>query len=150
MAAKSPRRPPRGFGSWSAYNRWRVQKGVERGLTRSQALGHPRQGEDRASEVLGRPKWTVTVFAGSAEVAVFDADYRTAQRAGRYMALARRLVEGRISPAEFKQRAARMKPIGGLKLVSDPRVVLALAVTTDDKDLIFESGGQPNRRRRAA
>ena len=150
MAAKSPRRPPRGFESWSAYNRWRVRKGVERGLTASQALGHPRPGEARASEVLGRQGWKVTLFVGSGEVATFDTDYRTAQRAGRYMALTRRLVEGRISPAEFKRRAARMRPIGGHRLVSDPRAALALAVTTDDEDLVFESGGQPNRRRRAA
>jgi hypothetical protein len=143
------RRPPRGSQSWSSYNRWRVERGERLGLSRSQALGHPREGERAAHEVLSEHRWIVTFPAENPpRLVTIDTDLHTAQRAGRLNALGRALREARITPEDYRRRARRYKPIAGFEPLSDPRALIALSVTSTRDEWLFESGRQRPRRRR--
>lgn len=126
----------------------RVQRAEARGLSRSQAAGHPRTGERRASEALSAPEWTTTIFGDPSHVVTVATGYREAQRAGRYMELTRKLNQGEITAGEFRRKVSRMPPIAGVDLLSDPRQVLALVVLTDKSQFLFESKGTPARRKR--
>jgi len=113
-----PRRPPRGFGSWHSYNAWRVRHGVERGLSASQALGRPRVGEVRASQVerrvriLGRDGPAETTIWGVAELS----------RAGRFDNDTGELLAGRLDMAAYDRRWAG-KTIGDVELPTSQRVL---------------------------
>ncbi len=145
------RRPPRGFKSWSSYNRWRVERGEQLGLSRSQALGHPREGERTAHEVLSEHRWIVTFPADNPpRLVTIDTDLRTAQRAGRFNALGRALREARITSEDYRRRAHRFKPIAGFEPLSDPRALIALSVASTPEEWVFESGRQRPRRTRIA
>jgi hypothetical protein len=145
------RRPPRGFKSWSSYNRWRVERGEQLGLSRSQALGHPREGEPTAHDVLSEHRWVVTFpAAGPARLVTIDTDLRTAQRAGRFNALGRALREARITPEDYRRRARRYMPIAGFEPLSNPRALIALFVASTREEWVFESGRQRPRRTRIA
>jgi hypothetical protein len=145
------RRPPRGFKSWSAYNRWRVERGEQLGLSRSQALGHPREGESSAQDVLSEHRWVVTFPTDNPpRLVTIDTDLRTARRAGRLNALGRKLREARITPDDYRRRAQRYKPIAGFEPLSDPRALIALFVASTRDEWVFESGRQRPRRTRIA
>ncbi len=131
----------------------RLRRGERLGLTSAQAAGHPDEGVASASELLGERIWHAPFFAttpdGGGELVDVPLTYAEAQRAGRYMQRADSLDKGRISPAQFRARAARMGPIAGRQVVSDPAVALALVVTTAPSDLVFDSpraGGQARRK----
>lgn len=127
----------------------RVQRAEARGLSRSQAAGHPRTGERPAREALSAPEWTTTIYAGGPpRVVTVATGYREAQRAGRYMELTRKLNQGDISAGAFRRRVSRMASIAGVDLLSEPRQVLGLVVLTDQSQLVFESKGTPARRKR--
>jgi hypothetical protein len=135
---------------YAAEYRERVRKARKEGLSRAQARGHAKN-EPSISQLRHRADNLVTVFVANPPRRVtLEVDYRTAQRAGRYISLADRLRKGRIGPSEFRRRTLRMKPIGDLKLLSDPRAVLALQAISDREDYIFESGrSRPRRSRRS-
>ena len=113
-----PLRPPRGFSSWSRYNAWRVRHGVERGLTPSQARGHPRGGERPASEVqrhvrvIGRDGATEVSIRGVAELS----------RAGRFDRDVGELLAGRLDPRTYNRRWVG-KTVGGVQLPDASRVL---------------------------
>ena len=143
------RRPPRGFKSWSSYNRWRVERGERLGLSRSQALGHPREGEPAAHDVLSEHHWIVTFPTDDPpRLVTINTDLHTAQRAGRFNALGRALREARITPEDYRRRVRRFKPIAGFEPLSDPRALIALTVASTREEWIFESGRQRPRRQR--
>jgi hypothetical protein len=145
------RRPPRGFRSWSTYNRWRVERGERLGLSRTQALGHPRQEERAASEVLSEHRWVVTFPADHPpRLVTIDTDLHTAKRAGRFNALGRALREARITPEDYRRRARRYKPIAGFEPLSDPRALIAVTVASTRDEWVFESGRQRPRRPRSS
>jgi hypothetical protein len=114
------RRPPRGFENWSAYNAWRVRRGIERGLSPSQAMGRPRAGEVRASEVerrvriLGPNGPTETTVVGVAQLS----------RAGSVDNDAQKLLAGELDMATFDRRWAGRR-IGDV-IVPDAASVLRL------------------------
>jgi len=114
------RQPPRGFASWSSYYRYRVERGEARGLSRSQARGHPGKSEALASKVerertiLGRAGPEIVTLTGVREVtkaAKFDNDTK-------------QLLAGKLTPKQFDKRWAR-KTIGGEHL-PDSKQVIAL------------------------
>ncbi len=143
------RRPPRGFRSWSAYNSWRAERGERLGLSRSQALGHPRQGERAASEVFSEERWVVTFPAGDPpRLVTIETDLRTAQRANRFNRLGRMFREARITSEEYRRRARRLQPIAGFTPLADPRAFIALTVASSLEEWVFESGRQRPRRTR--
>ncbi len=132
--------------------RQQVDRGSKLGLSPSQSVGKPHGDEQPASAVLSEADWTATFYAADPpRVVTVTTDRHTAQRIGRYMRLTRDLREERISQEAFRERVRRRQPIGGYRLLDDPRAVLALAATTARDDLIFESGrSRPRRTRRAA
>jgi len=112
------RRPPRGFGSWSSYNAWRVRRGVERGLTPSQALGRPRAGEVRASEVVRR----VRILGPDGPVETTVTGVAQLSRAGRVDNDAAELLAGRLDLATWNRRWAG-KTIGDVVIPDAARVL---------------------------
>jgi hypothetical protein len=68
-----------------------------------------------------------------------DVSYREAVRIGRYLELTRKLREGRITPADFRARVRRWRPVAGMSFLSDPRRVLALLQLHGSDDLEFYS-----------
>jgi len=119
------------------------------GLSTSQARGHANANELSLRELQGLPAWTVTFPADDPpRLVTVRTDYRTAQRIGRYDRTLRQLREGRITPDQFTHYARRVKLIGPFKVVSDPRVALALTETATPEDWVFESGRQRPRRAR--
>jgi len=115
------RRPPKGFSNWSEYYRYRIERGAARGLTRSQARGHPGKGQPLASQVERRVQ--IVGASGPLEVTVIGT--RASSRAARYDNDARRLLEGKIAPGTFNRRWAG-KGIGDV-LLPNADQVLALA-----------------------
>jgi hypothetical protein len=128
----------------------RILRAERAGLSRAQARGHPKPGEQSISQFRGLHSWTVTFPADDPpRLVTVQTDYRTAQRVGRYDRTLRLLREARISPNEFRRRARRVQPIGELRVVSDPRVALALTEASTRDEWIFESGRQRPRRSRS-
>ncbi len=124
------------------------------GLTRHQAEGHPAPGEQSARELFSRPDYKATIYVGTPadpdnlpRVVKFWTDRPTDVRAGRYMQLTRALREERISPEDFRKKVRRMRPIGGMRPLSDPWAVLALIQTTPREDISFEYRGLARSRR---
>ena len=121
--------------------RRRLALAAQRGLTTSQARGHPRADERAVLEIASEPHWRVTLAAaGPPRLVTLDVGFKDAQRAGRYGQLSRQLSEGRISPREFEARAKRLRPIAGVRLLADARAALALTFVSASEDYIFESG----------
>jgi hypothetical protein len=115
------RRPPKGFATWSEYNRYRVERGVARGLSPSQALGHPARGETLASQV----EKEVTVLGKSGPIAVTLVGTKARSQAGKFDNDAGLLRAGKLTPSTFDRRW-KGKSIGGVALPS-AKEVLALA-----------------------
>ena len=115
------RRPPKGYATWSEYNRYRVERGVARGLSRSQALGHPAKGEQLASKV----EKDVTLLGKGGPVVVTLVGTKARSQAGSFDNDARLLRDGKLSRATFDHRW-KGKSIGGIALPSSGEV-LALA-----------------------
>jgi hypothetical protein len=110
-------------------------------------------GERSLAERRAASEWTVTVFVESPEGPrrrTLRVPLTDSQRGGRYDADLKRLKSGRITADEFERRWRRAKPIGGYRLVSNPRTALALDATTAREDWVFESGSQRAQRRRRA
>lgn len=127
---------------------------VRLGLTRTQAEGHPGSGEESVRELFGRPDYEATIYVGTPgdpdnlpRVVTFWTDRPTDVRAGRYMALTRALREERITPEDFRTKVRRMRPIGGMRPLDDPRAVLALIQTTTREDIVFDYRGRARPRR---
>jgi hypothetical protein len=112
------RRPPRGFSSWSAYNAYRVRRGVERGLSPTQALGRPRAGEARASLVERR----VTILGPNGSVQTTVVGVAALSRAGSYDNDAQELLAGRVDMATWDRRWAG-RTIGDVVLPDAARVI---------------------------
>lgn len=86
----------------------RRQRGLDRGLTVSQAAGHPRPGEDPAS-AISRTFFAVPVLAGNGRLAgtrLVDLDVNAGQasRVGAYLADIAKLRAGSLGGAEFESR----------------------------------------------
>jgi len=111
------RRPPRGFKSWHGYNAYRVRHGVERGLTPSQARGHPRPGERPASQV---ERQVVVIGPNGAQVATVIGVHELS-RAGSYDQDVRQLLAGRLPAASFNRRWSG-RTIGGVTVPNAGRV----------------------------
>ena len=129
----------------------RKQRGLASGLSLSQALGHPRADEPSTAELQALPVWTSTFPAQDPpRLVTIQSDLATAKRVGRYDRKLRDLREGRIGPGDFRRYALRVRPIGELRVVSDPATAVALVEATTPEDWIFESGrNRPRRSRRA-
>lgn len=104
----------------------RVRRGEELGFSPGQAVGHPRPGEGLVSAT------TVGAFPiySNGRIVEVEVNRRDSSRAGRYLNLTSRLIEGAISPKDFQRQVGRMKPIGGVKPEADPRKILALHTAT--------------------
>lgn len=63
------------------------------------------------------------------------------------MQLTRALREERISSEDFRKKVRRMRPIGSMRPLDDPRAVLALIQTTPREDITFEYRGLARSRR---
>jgi hypothetical protein len=134
------RRPPRGFRSWSAYNRYRVERGAEIGLSKSQALSHPRKGELPPSEV--ERSFDLITPTGKREIIARGS--KESRLAGKRARDQRELSWGRLDGAEFKKRW-RGKTIGGEPMEADPdRVIERLRRDPEAADLRYRRG--PTRR----
>jgi hypothetical protein len=130
---------PDNTGGRSPYED-RIKRLMDAGFTRDQARGHAGD-QPSVSDAHGEFDWSISFFAeGDEPVVTIELDFYQAQRAGRYMALVRGLVDGRVTPDQFQLRTARMAPIAGHRLLADAGTVLALALTIDPDDLVFESG----------
>jgi hypothetical protein len=115
------RRPPKGYATWSEYNRYRVERGVARGLSPARALGHPAKGERLASQV----EKAVTILGKGGPVVVTLVGTKARSQAGKFDNDAGLLRAGKLSPATFDRRW-KGKSIGGVNLPS-ANEVLALA-----------------------
>jgi hypothetical protein len=109
------RRPPRGFNSWSSYNKWRVKHGLERGLSSSQALGHPRAGEVKASQ-LRRQFFGVPTRDGLADLEV---SLRDATTVGDYLHATGEVVHREVDDKEFRD-IWRGRGVGDIRFEHDP------------------------------
>jgi hypothetical protein len=109
------RRPPRKFDSWSSYNNWRVKHGLERGLSSSQALGHPRAGEVRASQ-LRRQFFGVPTRDGLADLEV---SLRDATTVGDYLRATVEVNHLAVDDREFRDRW-RGRGVGDVLFEHDP------------------------------
>ena len=129
----------------------RKKRGLAAGLSPSQARGHPKPDEPSTAELQALPVWTVTFPAQDPpRLVTIQSDLATAKRVGRYDRKLRDLREGRIGPAAFRRYALRVKPVGDLRVVSDPATAVALVEVATPEDWIFESGrNRPRRSRRA-
>ena len=114
------RRPPRGFSNWSAYNRWRVRRGIERGLTPAQACGHPGRGQARASEV----EREVVILGRDGPVEVTVVGVQELTRAGKLDWDVRELLANRLDARSFDRKWAG-RTVGG-QVVPDARRVQVL------------------------
>lgn len=124
--------------------------------TARQAAGHPGPGDElpRTSLYsggrLGGP--------GGVELLVgVSVDMRTARRTGIFMEAARRLLDGRLSPAGFDGRFGRWAPVvvrapedrAGSWRLATAAEVLALGAITGGEELVFDSGRRRARRSRS-
>jgi hypothetical protein len=133
------RRPPRGFKSWSGYNRWREERGAEIGLSRGQALGHPRRGQVPASQ-YEREFRLVTVDGPQV---VVTKGTREARVAGRRAHDQGELWRGRMTPEEFRRRWTG-RTIGGEQMEGDTdRLVERLRRDAEASDLRYRRRSQP-------
>jgi hypothetical protein len=112
------RRPPKGFASWSEYYQHRIAQGEARGLTRSQARGHPKQGEIPASRIT--KSVMITGPRGTTEVEL--AGFRARSRAAVYDNNVQALLQGRMRPSTFDRRW-RGKTIDDITLPSANQVI---------------------------
>jgi hypothetical protein len=147
--AEYARRKARAAARGSSVYKQRVEGAERRGLSRSQAVGHPRTGETAAARLAAQTSYTATFFAQPRDVVTVRVARGDAVRAGRYNAKVRALREGRLSPDVFRRSTSRMRPIAGLRVVSDPQKALALAILTEPSDYVFDSprsGGRSRRR----
>ena len=115
------RRPPRGFKSWHTYNQWRIRRGIERGLTPSQAIGKPQPGEQPASRV---ERDVMVIGPNGAQVAR-AVGVKERSRAAKLDDDVKRLTQGDIDRAAYNRRW-RDRTIAGVA-VPDADRVLALA-----------------------
>ncbi len=116
-----PRRPPRGYATWSAYNRFREKRGLERGLSPAQARGHPKRGEHLASQV----EREVMVVGRDGAVETTVVGVRELSKAGAFDNAVGELLAGKLDPATYDRRWAG-KPIGD-QVLPDAGRLLALA-----------------------
>lgn len=112
------RRPPKGHSTWSSYYRYRIERGEQRGLSRSQARGHPAKGQPLATAV----EREVNILGQNGPVTVTVVGVKELSRAGRYDNDADFLLRGKLSPRQFQRRWAG-KSIGGQPLPSWQEVV---------------------------
>ncbi len=117
----APRKPPRGYATWSAYNRYRAKRGRERGLSPAQARGHPGRDEKLASEV----ERDVTVVGPQGATATRIVGVQQLSVAGGADNAVQELLAGKLDPATFNRRWAG-RTFGG-QVVPDAARVLALA-----------------------
>lgn len=124
----------------------RTAQGMARGLSKSQAVGHPKAEEPSVTEVGRRGEYEYSIYArtaeGGVELVVESGTLMDARRAGRYMHREGQLKRGEITPAEFRRLTRYMRPIGGRQPVSDPADVKAISARTPPKDIRFQSGRQ--------
>lgn len=137
--AEYERRKERAAQRGSTFYRQRVERDVARGLTPSQAGGHPREGEAPASAVTGHGFAETSLFTREAGdiVTLPDATAAEATRVARYLRITRSLQHGTITPAEFQRRVSRWEPIRGQHFLADPQRVLALQQTLDRDEILF-------------
>ena len=109
------RRPPRKFDSWSSYNKWRIQHGLERGLSSGQALGHPRAGEVKASE-LRRQFFGIPTRDGLADIEV---SLRDATTVGDYLHATGEVLHREVDDKEFRDKW-RGRGVGDIRFEHDP------------------------------
>jgi hypothetical protein len=143
------RRKARAQARGSSVFKQRIARGRARGLSAPQAAGHARVGESSARTAFQEPRWTATFFAQPRDVVTVRVSRADAVRAGRYNAKVRALREGRLSPEKFRRSTSRMRPIAGLRAISDPNKALALAILTEPGEYVFDSprsGGRSRRR----
>jgi hypothetical protein len=128
----------------------RTKRGLASGLSLSQVRGHPKADEPSTSELQALPVWTVTFPAQDPpRLVTVQSDLATAKRVGRYDRKLRDLREGRITPGDFRRYAQRVRPVGGMYVVTDPATAVALVEVATTEDWIFESGrNRPRRTRR--
>jgi hypothetical protein len=115
------RKPTRGFESWRSYNQWRLRRGVERGLTPSQAIGKPKAGEQPASRV---ERDVMIIGPNGAQVAT-AVGTKERSRAAKLDDDVKRLTHGDLDRLAYNRRW-RGRTIAGVP-VPDADRVLALA-----------------------
>jgi hypothetical protein len=147
--AEYARRKARASAAGTTVYQRRIARGRDIGLSRTQAAGHPRETERSARSLHAADVFTATFFAQPRDLITAQVSRSDAVRAGRYMAKLRALREGRLSPDAFRRSTSRMRPIAGLRVVSDPNKALALAILTEPGEYVFDSpraGGRSRRR----
>lgn len=100
----------------------RVGHAERRGLTRSQARGHPGRGQPRLSERTSE-FFHVPTTEGILDLVARNS--REASRIGKYLHDVGALAEGHLDPAIFERRW-RGKGVGEIRFESDPNRVLAM------------------------
>jgi hypothetical protein len=118
----------------------RIEHGLELGLSRAQAEGHARRaGQRLPSQLFAQQRWVVSFPAEPGELATLATTRPNAVRAGRVDRMLRELLEGDLTPDEWRALTRRMRPIEGRRVLSDPDLALALALSVESGDWIFES-----------
>lgn len=105
----------------ASEHRGRVERGLSRGLTRSQASGLPRPGEPGAARI-GRSFVAVPVRLPGGTTRLVDLEPRNAgaaSRLGSYENDLRLLLDGRLPPADFASRW-RGRRVAGRRLEDRP------------------------------
>lgn len=94
------------------------------GISRGQALGHPRRGEQLVSADL--TEWSeVPTTQGIADLTT--STKQEASRVGQHLRNVRQLLEGSIDPRAFRRRwKSRIRKVGDYELEADPDKVLAM------------------------
>jgi len=118
MGPAMSRRPPKGFGTWSEYNRYRLERGEQRGLSPAQARGHPGKGEPLASAV----QKDVQILGRSGPLGVTIVGTKERSRAAKFDNQVGLLQQGKMTPRQFDRRW-KGKAIAGQSLPSADEVL---------------------------
>jgi len=112
------RHPPRGLETWSDYYEYRLKRGEDRGLTRSQSRGHPGKGQKLASKV----ERDVTLLSSRGPTETTTVGVRDLSRASRFDNDSQLLLGGKLTPKQFDRRWAG-KTIAGQELPNAKQVI---------------------------
>jgi len=104
----------------------RVERGIARGLTPTQAAGRPLPSEVAASAIEREFNGVPTRQGGGTAWVHLTVNAGQASQVGRYQNETRLLIQGRLPPAEFRRRWQGRR-VAGYELEADPdRVVEAM------------------------
>jgi hypothetical protein len=138
-AREYARRAARARGRGSSFYAERVARGAERGLSRSAAAGHAREGEESVAARSAARLSDFPVFerGGSVHLDVPVTRGETV-RLGNYFMLLRLYERGDVSASEFRRRVSGWRPVAGYRLEADADVALAMAASMTPEDWRFD------------